>query len=510
MQQSLRLLSEVPPEPYNSIDLPDGIGEELQDPCNTQNDANVDCCIDKDFFPLHPVSSSTTHEFFYLLKSSVPLFFTFFIQYLIQVLIPTYFSSQLGPIYMSSSTLAMTTFYLTGPVLVNGFTSALDTLCSTAFGAKHYHKVGKYYIECMIILTVLLIPSMVFWYNSNSFFIYITRKNYPNDSQLSDLCTSVLSILVLAAPAVVIFECTKRFLQSQCKFSIPTRAAILGIPFSILFNFYFKNKLADSKPNLAPAISFVLTYWFMTIFLVSYTFFIDGYQCFPQFERKNCFKSFDIAIYFELGIPGILMVLSEAFAFQVLTFLSTTFPSSQLAAQSIVVVLVSLAFQPPFAAGISCSTHIANIIGARSSNYKPAIRAIYLIMVLLSIINFTWFYTLRAHLASLFTNDSEILDITSKLAKIIAINQFLDCFNIICAAVLRGQGRQKIGSILSLAAYYLIGIPLEFYFGFTRNLQIYGLWIGLAFAISFLSIFELIIVYRSDWIKIFKQNHKIA
>lgn len=204
------------------------------------------------------------------------------------------------------------------------------------------------------------------------------------------------------------------------------------------------------------------------------------------------------------------MILSEAFAFQILTFSAITFPKSQLAAQSIVATLASLAFQPPYAIGICCSTHIANIIGARSSNYKPAMSAIYIIMVLMSVFNFTWFYFLREQIASLFTSDKEILGLASKLAQIIAVNQFLDCFNVICAAVLRGQGRQKIGSVMSLIAYYIVGLPLEWYWGFKLNFQIFGLWIGLALAVNFLSIVELIIVYKSDWITIMKQNHKLA
>jgi MATE family multidrug resistance protein len=476
---------------------------------------DIDDDDDIDFISLHPVSTTTIHELIYLFKNSIPIFFTFFIQYLVQILIPTYFSSNLGSIYMSACTLSITTFYLTGPVLINGFSSSLDTLCSTAYGAKHYHKVGHYYIQCTIILLILITPSMIFWSNSNSFFKYITNKNSLNNSQLPDLCASFLSIFTYVAPAVVIFECSKRFLQSQCKFSIPTRIVITGIPISIFFNYYLKkNSLLLKNEIQIPAISFVLTYWLMTISLLLYIFLIDGYQCLPTLKdlKSWTLKSFisTSSIFFQLGIPGILMILSEAFAFQILTFLSTSFPKDQLAAQSIVATLASLAFQPPYAVGICCSTHIANLIGAKSSNYKPAMNAIYILMLLLSIFNFTWFYIFRNQLASLFTNDKNILITTSKLAKIIAINQFLDCFNILSAAIFRGQGRQKIGSILSIISYYLIGIPLEFYLGFYLDWQVFGLWIGLALAVNFLSIVELLIVKNSNWMKIIKHNHKLA
>lgn len=520
MNESVNLLQPVPPEPYNSIAPDENIntcGNSIVRTTTTNSEDNeTENENDDIYFPLHPVSSTISHEFAYLIKHSIPVFFTFFIQYLIQILIPTYFSSQLGSIYMSACTLSITTFYLTGPVLINGFSSSLDTLCSTAFGARHYHKVGRYYVQCTIIMLILMIPSMLFWGNSLPFFNLITHISYPDDDELPQLCASFLSNFKFVAPAVVIFECTKRFLQSQCKFSVPTRVVVCGIPVSILLNFYLKNHhvLSNLNKHSAPAISFVLTYWLMTISLVSYVIFIDGYKCLPSKQELKSWTLKSILhnspIFFKLGIPGILMILSEALAFQILTFASTTFPKSQLAAQSIIQTLASLAFQPPYSIGICCSTHIANIIGACSLNYKPAMSAIYLIMIILSIFNFTWFYVFRNSLAMLFTTDEEILAIVSKLAKIIAVNQFLDCFNIISAAVLRGQGRQKIGSILSLTAYYLIGLPVEWYFGFKLDYKIYGLWIGLALAVSTLSLVELLIVSRSQWMKIIKRNHKLA
>jgi MATE family multidrug resistance protein len=484
------------------------------------NSENVDDMEDYDFdnyYPLHPVSSSTYHELCYLATHSLPVLGTFFSQYLIQILIPAYFASQLGSLYMSAWTLSVTTFYLTGPVLINGFTSSLDTLCSTAYGARHFHKVGHYYLQCLIILLVCMIPSMIFWSNSFSFFNYIINISFPNDYELANLCTSFLFTLTFVAPALVIFECTKRFLQSQCKFSVPTRVVVCGMPVSILLNWYL-GKLTSVidilDPIQVPAISFVITYWLMASSLVLYAVYIDGYQCLPPSHDVRCWRLIPFlktsTIFFKLGLPGIFMIFSESFAFQIITFLSTTFSKDQLAAQSIVQTLASLAFQPPFAVGICCSTHVANLIGARSSNYKPAMKAIYILMILLSCFNFSWFFIFRVKMIKCFTDDEAIINVATKLAAIIAINQFLDCFNIICAAVLRGQGRQKIGSILSIISYYLVGVPLEIYLAFSKEMEIYGLWSGLAIAVGFLSIIELTVVRNSDWHNIIRHNHKLA
>lgn len=465
--------------------------------------------------------SNTTVEFElkYIIKNSIPVLVTFIFQYFIQIMIPIYFSSKGGSNNLSAASLAITTFYLTGPVIINGFTSSLDTLCSTAFGADHFRKVGHYYLQCTAILLIMMIPSMLFWCKSflffNSFlpsdsFIYSVQVNQENklESTLPLLASNYLAVMPWAAPAVVIFECTKRFLQAQNKFSIPTKIVFIGMPMSYFLNVLLENHLDQT----APAFSFVLTYWLMALLIISYVVLIDGYQCLPLKSDFPTFKSFfeNTSQYFKLGVPGILMILSESLAFQVLTFLSTTFSSDQLAAQSIVATISSLAFQLPFAVGICCCTRVANIIGARSKNYIESTKAITIVTFSLSCFNFLWMVIFRRKIASFFTDDKQLLDLTANLTFLIAINQFLDCFNVICAAVLRSQGRQNIGSILSIFSYYFIGMPLEWLFAFYFDYQVFGLWIGLAIAVNFLSLSEIFIVLKSDWESIIAKNHKMV
>lgn len=149
-----------------------------------------------------------------------------------------------------------------------------------------------------------------------SFFQRITSFKGSQNQELAALCASFISVFTYVAPAIGIFECTKRFLQSQCKFSVPTRIVIGGIPISILFNMTIPKFLDSNSLHKAPAISFVFTYWIMTIALVSYMFFVDGYQCLPTIEGIKAWtvKSFvkSSFVFFQLGVPGVIMILSEA------------------------------------------------------------------------------------------------------------------------------------------------------------------------------------------------------
>ncbi|OWB54370.1 hypothetical protein B5S28_g217 [[Candida] boidinii] len=438
---------------------------------------------------LLPIDTTYSDELRYIIKNSLPVLVTFVFQYLIQTMIPIYFASKLGSKHLSAASLSITTLYVSGPVIFNGFSTSLDTLCSTAYGAGHYKKVGLYCQRCITILLIVSIPLSIFWANSR-----ILLKHFADDEELLELCVSYLQIVPIGAPAIVIFECGKRFLQSQNKFSAPTRVIVFAVPLTLLLNTIFLDKL----DIFGPVAAFVITYWCMALSLGVYIFKIDGYQCWDfDTELVDLFTGW--SQFFQLGIPGVLMILSEALAFQILTLLSTKFGETQLAAQSVVSTLASLAFQIPFSIGICSSTRIANIIGARSENYKITIRVVLGLACFLSFFNFAWMLLFRYPLARLFSDDSDLVDTICYLFTVVGFNQFLDCINIICAAVLRGQGRQKIGSGLSLISYYIIATPCEFYMGFHMGLEVFGLWLGLAVGVTFLSVAELICVLYSDW-----------
>ncbi|GME82155.1 unnamed protein product [Ambrosiozyma monospora] len=237
-------------------------------------------------------------EIKYMIKNSIPVLVTFMMQYLIQIMIPIYFSSKLGPDYLSACNLSLTIFYISGPVIFNGFTTALDTLCSTAFGAEHYQQVGLFYQQCTIILVLLVIPQTILWLNCSHVISLLS-----DDPELVELCSRYMQMMPFAAPAVAVFECSKRFLQSQNKFSVPTRITILAAPLSVVLNW----QLGPMIGFYGPPVSFVITVWFMAITLLLYIFLIDGYQCWNNdWNIKTLFSNW--SIFFKLGVPGVLML----------------------------------------------------------------------------------------------------------------------------------------------------------------------------------------------------------
>ena len=68
-------------------------------------------------------------------------------------------------------------------------------------------------------------------------------------------------------------------------------------------------------------------------------------------------------------------------------------------------------------------------------------------------------------------------------------------------AAIRASGNQKVGSIVTGSAYWVIGIPLSLVLCFGGDFGIKGIWIGCTSAVLFNTLAYSYIVGNMDWPK---------
>lgn len=84
----------------------------------------------------------------------------------------------------------------------------------------------------------------------------------------------------------------------------------------------------------------------------------------------------------------------------------------------------------------------------------------------------------RGLIAEFYTSIDEIREESQYLLVIIALYYQLDAAQCVSSGILRGLGKTVHATIVSFVAYYIVTIPLWFYFAFHLQLGLLGLWIG--------------------------------
>ena len=70
-----------------------------------------------------------------------------------------------GKVYLAAVGLGISVCNVTGNVLVVGLTSVTETLCSQAYGAKHYRRYGVVMQRSLILTFLAVLPSCALWIN---------------------------------------------------------------------------------------------------------------------------------------------------------------------------------------------------------------------------------------------------------------------------------------------------------------------------------------------------------
>lgn len=431
-------------------------------------------------------STTATAELVSLVKSSIPLVMTFLLQNSLST-VSVFSVGHLGAVELAAVSMGSMTANITGYATIQGIATALDTLCPQAFGAKRYGLVGDYMQKCIALIFVIMTPMLIIWV----FFGYDLICLLLPDKETANLAAKYLLYLSPGIPPYILFECGKRFLQAQGVYHVSTYVLLFAAPSNLIMNLVFVRTIGYLGAPIAVAIN----YWLMFIgLLVATAFFVDADKtpynihplvCWDGLNIRKAFQGWSKLIY--LAVPGLIMLEAEFLAFEILTLMASYLGTLELAAQSVGSTMASLTYQVPFAIGIASSTRIANFLGAGLAEPARMTTKVALSFGLcISILNFLALYLFQTQIANMFTNDERVIAIIKDVMWLIALMQISDAMNANSAGCLRGQGQTKIGGIVNLVSYYVVGIPLSIYLSFYSPWKgsLHGLWIGSTVALT--------------------------
>lgn len=437
------------------------------------------------------VHTTYKRELIVLVKYTLPLYVTFLLQY--SLTFASLFSAgNLGKDELAAVLLATMTANITGYAVYQGLTTSLDTLCAQAYGSGNKTLIGLHLQRMIYFLSCITVPIIMIWLCAEQILTFLIPE-----PELAVLAGKYLRILAIGAPGYAFFEAGKRFVQSQGNFAASTYVLLFCAPFNAIMNYVlvWHPKYGFGFAGAPTAV--VITDWMMPFLLFLYVRFVDGYDCWGGFTRKGLRNWWPMI---KLSIPGLVIVEAAFIAFEMLTLLASYFDTSHLAAQSVLVTATNIAFQLPFALSIASSTRVANLLGATlDEGAKTAAYAGFIAALFLGVVNLLFIFSARGWFVLLLTQDPEVIALVVSVIPVTALFQMFDAVSSMGGGILRGQGRQYIGSYVSIIAYYVLAIPISAVTAFGFGWELYGLWSGVAVALVFVATIQTTIVLRTDW-----------
>ncbi|KAK9167375.1 hypothetical protein Scep_002566 [Stephania cephalantha] len=388
-----------------------------------------------------------------------PLMSVSFLMYCVQV-ISVMFVGHLGELPLSGASMATSFASVTGFSLLNGMGSALDTLCGQSYGAKQYHMVGIHMQRAMVVALLVSVPIALIWANTGHILVAIGQ-----DPEISMEAGKYARFMIPSIFAYGLVQCHTRFLQAQNN----VLPMMLSTGFATLLHFFvcWILVLKSGLGNKGAAIANATTYWINLLILASYVNFSSA--CMNTWSGFSCEAFHKILDFIKLAIPSAAMVCLEIWTFELVVLLSGFLPNPKLETSvlSISLNLSTIFYMIPFGLSGAVSTRVSNELGAGHPQAAHlAVRAAVFIVVTAAASVVSIMLLMHRMLGYCYSNETEVVEYIARIIPLLAISHSLDGIQSVFSGATRGCGRQKLGALINLGAYYLVGVPSAVLFAF--------------------------------------------
>jgi len=178
--------------------------------------------------------------------------------------------------------------------------------------------------------------------------------------------------------------------------------------------------------------------------------------------------------------------------------------TTTLAANQIAMSIFSLSFMPGFGFALAATALVGQSLGANKQ--KTAVRYGYLatkVTLMFSILTGTIFFFFGRTIASLYTNDIQVINLSSSCLRIIALTQPALAVVQVLAGALRGAGDTKWVLYITTIGNWGVRLVLSLLLGFYFNLHLVGVWWAMASDQFIRAILTLWRYHGKRWIEVF-------
>ena len=210
----------------------------------------------------------------------------------------------------------------------------------------------------------------------------------------------------------------------------------------------------------------------------------------PYYQASQLFKRFDwpnwaiLKRLLSVGVPIGVSIFAEASIFSVIALLIGAMGATVVAGHQIALNFSSMVFMIPYALGMAVTVRVGQALGRgepRQARYAAGVGM--LVALAYACLSASSMLLSREYIARMYTNDLAVIAVASSLIIFSALFQFSDAIQVTAAGALRGYQDTRVTMLLTLFAYWGIGLPV----GYSLGLSDFwgpasgprGLWQGL-------------------------------
>lgn len=396
---------------------------------------------------------------------------------------------KVGPKVLAAAAFANSIYFLVS-ILGLGTLSAVSPLVAKARGAAKPNDCAVLFRQSInaALLLSLGICAVIF-------ILTLNLHWFGQDQEVTDLAKNFLHLLNISNVFMLLFLAAKQFSDglSITKPSAVITVIALGVNIFINWLLIYGNWGFPRLELFGAGLATLIARVFMAVVMFLYVFNVKLYKPFMAIKDKSQ-NTFFLKEIFRIGLPSGFQYAFEMGAFATAAIIIGWFGAYHLAAHQVAINIASVTYM--IATGVSAGGSIA-VGDALGRKNKPDLlkagRAALILGAVFMAGCALLFAVANQFIVSLYTDDVVVTEMATKLLLIAALFQLSDGVQCVALGVLRGIADTKIPTVVTVIAYWVIGIPVGWWFAKSFGLSLYGIWYGLSIGLTFSAI---LLTYR--------------
>lgn len=228
------------------------------------------------------------------------------------------------------------------------------------------------------------------------------------------------------------------------------------------------------------------------VMLILFAYIFVKLDCYKKyiFHFKTPFINLTLMLkVLKTSIPLSLQNLVEITAFSLSAIMVGWLGVVPLASHQVAMSMSSFSFMIALGIGAAATIRVSHQYGY--GDYKSmriaGFASVHLSVVLMALCGIAYI-VFRNYIPIIYTQDPLVREMAATLLIMSALFQVFDAMQLASLACLRALADVKIPLIFSIISYYLVSLPMGYFFGFTLNMGPVGVWIGLLLGLAFAGI----------------------
>jgi len=408
------------------------------------------------------------------------------------------FIGNLGEGAVASASLATSVFFLF-LIFLLGFSFSMSPLISAAAAKNNPHRIGGIFTHGMV-LNVSMAVLVILLLEIGSPMLYHAGQ----DPIIIPDAIKFLKICAYSLLPLMIFQTYRQFSEGISMTVLVTVASVIANLVNVILNYgliYGRWGLPEMKVQGSATATLIARILMMGIII-----FILHFNKKSSFYLKFVeWKNFKLAYFRRLiaiGLPSSLQSLFEVSSFAAAAFITGMHSYLDTSAHSVSANLASITFQVCIGFSIAATIRVAGFYGLRNQTElrKAGFASLTVILAFMSL-TALGFLLFKDSLPMIYFSEekTEVITITSRLIIIMAVFQIFDGIQVVSLGCLRGIQDVKIPTIICFTAYWIIAIPMGYYFCLVQNMGAQGMWIGLCAGLAFAAVLLLIRFHKMSF-----------